>query len=50
MKWFVVLRVQMRVLRWSPVWGDERLFSKEFVKLGASEELNAFSTGGHHHL
>ena len=35
----VVLRVQMRALRWSPVWGDEQLFSKEFVKLGASEEL-----------
>ena len=35
----VVLRVQMRALRWSPVWGDEQLFSKEFVKPGASEEL-----------
>ena len=32
-KRFVVLRVQMRALRWSPVWSDERLFSKEFVEL-----------------
>jgi len=23
----------MRALRWSPVWGDDGLFSKEFVKL-----------------
>jgi len=32
-KRFVALRVQMRALRGSPVWGDEGLFSKEFVKL-----------------
>ncbi|KIK04822.1 hypothetical protein K443DRAFT_120804 [Laccaria amethystina LaAM-08-1] len=32
-KRFVALRVQMRALRWSPVWGDEGLFNKEFVEL-----------------